>query len=384
LIDQVLKSVFRPPTMKGNELVLKEDGRRTYGGGIAKYITYDSRVRSSFSQVKETGRASSARPPLQNISKRREDDYRTIIGPDNYPWPVRSFITSNVDPDYGELTVLLEADYTGAELFGVAVMSGDEQMLDHCQRANLPDSDPQQYDIHSNIAVSAFQLDCPPTKDGLKDAGHKGKRVSAKNIIFGVNYGRTAEACARQCKEEGNEISVVEAERIIQTIFETYPGIPRLQEALRARVTEPGWIRNCFGRSRRCITTSDRAAMGELERQFLNFPFQSMVADAVSIALYHLYTHPRKAELGYKIVLQIHDAIVLEVPVRSLDVVYNEIMPDCMAQRVTFKACDLSGIPLEGSPTYRFGLDQDVATRWGVGLTEDECVALGIDPKYKG
>jgi len=384
LIDQVLKSVFRPPTMKGNELVLKDDGRRTYGGGIAKYVTHDSRVRSSFSQVKETGRASSARPPLQNISKRREGDYAKIIGADNYPWPVRSFITSNTDPNYGELTVLLEADYTGAELFGVAAMSRDAQMLDHCQRANLPDGDPNQYDIHSNIAVTSFNLDCPATKKGLNSIGQVGKRVSAKNIIFGVNYGRSAESCARQCKEEGNEITVGEAEQIIQTIFETYPGIPQLQEALRARVDKPGWIRSCFGRYRRFIATSDRGAMGELERQALNFPFQSMVADAVSLALNHLNNHPRKAELGYKIVLQIHDAIVLEVPLRSLDIVYDEIMPDCMAQRVTFKACDLDGIPFADSPTYRFGLDQDVVTRWGVGLTVDDCEALGIDPKYKG
>lgn len=107
-----------------------------------------------------------------------------------------------------------------------------------------------------------------------------------------------------------------------------------------------------------------------------------MVADAVSIALYHLYNHPRKAELGYRIVLQIHDAIVLEVPVRSLDIVYNEIMPECMADAVSFQACDLDGVPYSDSPIYRFGIDQDVATRWGVKLTEAECDAMGIDPRY--
>jgi len=382
LVDQVLKSVFRPPTMVKNQLVLKEDGRRTYAGGIAKYVCHDSRVRSSFSQVKETGRASSARPPLQNISKRREDDYKRILGKERYQWPVRSFIVSNTDPDYGELTVLLEADYKGAELLGMAVMARDETMLDHCQRANLPDDDPQQYDIHSNIGVSAFQLDCEPTKKGLEASGNKGKRVAAKNIIFGVGYGRTAEACARQCQEEGAPISEAEAQVIINTIFATYPGIPALQEQLRARVASPGWMRNCFGRFRRFIATSDRGAMGELERQGLNFPFQSMVADAVSIALHYLHNHPRKAELGYKIVLQIHDAIVLEVPLRSLDIVYNEIMPACMVDSVSFRACDLDGIPFADSPVYQFGIDQDVCTRWGVRLTAAECDALGIDRKY--
>ena len=108
-----------------------------------------------------------------------------------------------------------------------------------------------------------------------------------------------------------------------------------------------------------------------------------MVADAISIALYHLYNHPRKAELGYKIVLQIHDAIVLEVPVRSLAVVYDEIMPECMVDRVGFQACDLDGVPYKDSPTYHFGLDQDMATRWGLAVTEEECEELHIDPKYR-
>jgi uracil-DNA glycosylase family 4 len=184
LIDQVLKSVFRPPVRSKNQNVLSEEGHRIYVGGIGKYICFDDRVRSSFQQVKETGRASSARPPLQNISKRREDDYGRILG-ERYQWPIRSFIVSNTDPEYGEPTVLLEADYKGAELMGMAVMARDETMLDHCLRANLDDDDPNQYDIHSNIAVQSFQLDCEPNKQGLKDSGNKGKRVAAKNIIFG-------------------------------------------------------------------------------------------------------------------------------------------------------------------------------------------------------
>lgn len=381
LIDQVLKSVFRPPKKEKNSIVIDENGRRIYEGGIAKYVCFDRRVRSAFQQVKETGRASSARPPLQNISKRREDDYARILG-ERYQWPIRSFIVSNTDLEYGETTVLLEADYKGAELLGMAVMSRDATMLDHCMRANLPDDDPDQYDIHSNIAVQSFRLDCAPTKAGLSALGQKGKRVAAKNIIFGVGYGRTAEACARQCQEEGAHITEHEAQAIINTIFATYPGIPALQEALRARAHAPGWLRNCFGRLRRCIPTADRAAMGELERQFLNFPFQSMVADAVSNALYHLKNHPKKEELGYKIVLQIHDAIVLEVPVRSLDTVYDEIMPHCMVDKVSFQACDLDGNPYADSPVYRFGIDQDVATRWGVSLTWDDCDELGIDHRY--
>jgi uracil-DNA glycosylase family 4 len=384
LIDHVTKSVFRMPKMKGNEIII-ENGRRKYGGGVAYYISSDGRVRSTFVQVKETGRASSARPPLQNLSKRREDDYKRILGP-LYKWVIRSFITSNVDPEYGEESVLLEADFKGAELFVMAAMARDEQMLDHCLRGNLSKKDSNYYDMHAQMAVKAFNLDCAPTKKGLEDIGKSGLRVAAKNQLFGLLYGRSAAACARQCNEEKQagdpDITEAQAQRVINTIYETYPGIPALQEALRARAHNPGWLRNPYGRLRRCIGSDDRAAMGELERQFLNFVNQSTVADAMSLALYQLYTHPRKAELGYKIVLQIHDAVILEVPARSLDTVYGEIIPACMIDAVSFKSCDLNGVPYTDSPDYRFGVDVEVACRWGEPLTVPECDALGINHRY--
>jgi len=122
--------------------------------------------------------------------------------------------------------------------------------------------------------------------------------------------------------------------------------------------------------------------MGELERQFLNFLLQSQVADATSIALYHLYNHPNKADLGYKIVLQLHDAIVLEVPARSLDEVYTRIFPECMVDAVSFKSCDLSGEPYADSPLYHFGIDVKAYTRWGLPLTAAECDSFGIAPSY--
>lgn len=382
LIDQILKSVLRPPVYaEDGHPVLDAAGRRAYAGGMGSYICSDCRVRSAFLQTMETGRASSARPPLQNLSKRRERDYKRILGED-YQWKIRSFLTSNVDPDYGEPTVLVEADLKGAELFAIAVLARDENMIDHCNRANLPDDHPDKYDIHSNVCVRAFNLNCEPTQAALAEIGQEGLRVGAKNVIFGVNYGRTAEAIARQCQEEGVALAVDEAQTIIDGIFEIYPNIPHLQEQLRARVSNPGWIRTYFGRYRRFIPTTDRAAMGELERQALNFPIQSLVADAISTALYHLYTHPRRAELGYRIVLQIHDAVLLEVPVGSLNAVVDEILPDCMVNRVSFKSCDLNGVPYAGSPEYRFGIDVATCLRWGEKLTWNDCDMVGIDRKY--
>jgi uracil-DNA glycosylase family 4 len=388
LLDHVLKSVLRPPTLEvdhndedGSSIVCDASGNRVYAGGIAAYIGCDNRVRSHFTQHKETGRGGSARPPLQNLGNRREDDYKRILGP-LYKHKIRSFIVSNDGKDGREKTLFIEADLAGAELLAMAVLSRDQKMIEHCQRAILPDGHPDQYDIHSQIAVRAFNLQCEPTKKGIEDIGRKGMRVAAKNIIFGIGYGRAAEACARQAQEEGHQVSTADAQAVINEIFAMYPGIPPLQERLRERVYKPGWIRTCFGRLRRFIAADDEKVNGELERQALNFPMQSAVADAMSLALHHLYTHPRRRELGYSIVLQIHDAVVLEVPVRSVDAVYNEILPECMTQRVVFKACDLDGRPYKDSPDYRFGIDRKVCYRWGEGLTHSVCDAFGVDRVY--
>jgi len=384
MIDQIMKSVLRPPDVDKDGVIVRDPitNQRLYKGGMASFICADERVRTFFSQTMETGRSSSSRPPLQNLSKRREGDYKRIVGKENYKHKIRSFLTGNMDPDYGEITVLVEADYKGAELYGMATQARDDTMIEHCERANLPDGHPDQYDIHSNICVTSFQLDCAPTKKALEDANLDHLRVGAKNIIFGVSYGRMAAACARQCKEEGADITEAQAQQVIDGIFRTYPGIPVLQEQLRARAESPGWLRNCFGRFRRFIWSNERGTQGEIERQALNFPFQSMVADAISKSLDHIYNHPMKNELGYQILLNIHDAIVLEVPLRSLDYVYNELLDDCMVARVPFKACDLEGRPFADSKTYRFGIDKEVCVRWGEKMTTDMCDQLGIAHTY--
>jgi DNA polymerase I-like protein with 3'-5' exonuclease and polymerase domains len=249
-------------------------------------------------------------------------------------------------------------------------------------RANLPDGDPNQYDIHSNVAVKAFRLDCPASKAGLKAIGRAGLRIAAKNIIFGVGYGRSAEACSRQAQEEGVDVTTADAQAIIEAIFEMYSGIPRLQDQLRERVLSHGWMRTYFGRLRRVYQTDDEAVLSAQQREFLNFPMQALVADAMSQALHYLYTHPRKAELGYKIVLQLHDSVMLEVPIRSLDTVYSGIIPECLEQRVGFKSCNLAGVPHKDSPVYHFGADRKVCFRWGESLSWDDCDQWKIDRKY--
>lgn len=308
-------------------------------------------------------------------------DYERIAG-DLYLAPLRTMFVSDFDGVCGEKTVIIGADYSGAELLVEAVAARCARMIDHCLRSALPDDHPDKYDIHSNIAVQAFRLQCDPSKKGLKSIGKAHLRIAAKNVVFGSNYGRSAAAIARQCKEEGTFIEEHEAQALLDALFEMYAEVPIFQDACRKRAIEPCWMCNPFGRRRRVTPSEDRKVMGEIERQLLNFIPQSTVADAVDRALYNLTTHSRRRELGYRTWLQLHDAIYLEVPARSVDAVFHEVMPECMVSGVSFRSCNLDGVPYTDSPEYRFSIDRHVYVRWGEGLSHDMCNHVGISAEY--
>ncbi len=382
-IRHVISTTVRRPKVDA-------DGNRTYSAGLPTNILRDGRVRTTFYQTKETGRVSSARPNLQVFAKRRESDYARIAG-DQYRYPLRSMIASDYDAD--DPTVLVESDFGGAELLVAATQSRCAAMIEHCMRGQLPEDDPNYYDIHSNIAVTAFALHCPPTKQGLEEAGVKNLRVAAKNVIFGVFYGRGAEALARQCCEEGVQVTATDTQRLIDTIMCIYPELPALQQACRDRVLNQQWMAHAKGRYRRFVTphsSRDRGVLGNLQRQAMNFPMQGLVADAISDAMHEFYNYPGREALGYKLLLQIHDAVLLEVPVRSLRTVWCEVIPRCMVDAVSFYACDLDGVRVPGSPEYRFSVDKELAirwgtrvhvqdfARWGIQLSDDDCKLYGV------
>ena len=374
-IDHILKSVLRAPIVSNGNYVLDAFGNRTYDGGIGTAIDYDNRVRSTFSQLKETGRASSARFPLQNLAKRREAAYAAVAG-DKYKYPVRSILCAR--PGY----VLMEVDFQSAELFVSGVLARDANLIEHCRRAMLPKSDPDFYDIHSNVAVLAFNLDCEPTPAGLTSIGKIHLRVGAKNVIFGSFYDRGAEAIARQCQEEGIDIVAADALLIKSAIFELYPDVQKFQDEIRERVINPGWLQNPFGRRRRFYYTRDEQVISANQREALNMPPQSTVADSLSMALFNLKTHPARQDVEYHILSQIHDAALLEVPVANVGILYNTIIPECFRDKVSFKACDLDGVPYEGSPDYRFGLETDIYQYWGIKLKKEDYEKIGLDPDF--
>lgn len=372
-ISQVLQSVLRKPSLTDEgDYEVDDNGNYSYEKGLVGCVHADGKVRTHFFQTKETGRASSSRPPLQNLSSRRENDYSRILG-DQYQHPVRSIL--RVPPGY----VGIETDLTGAELAVLAWLSQDAEMIEHVRRNLLPESHPDHYDIHSQQAIKTFNInDVEPTKKGLEKAGKKGLRIAAKNVNFGIPYGRGAEALARQCKEEGVSVSSDECQAMIEAYFASYPRTRTFLAECRARSQDPGWIVGPYGRMRRFVPSKDRAIRGEQERQAQNFPIQGGVADAVSIALANFYRYREEhPEIDYRIGLQIHDAIVLIVPIEHAEQVYKEVVPKCMIDDVPFYPRRLDGSKINAGP-YRFGSSREVFVHWGETLSNEDAKALGL------
>jgi uracil-DNA glycosylase family 4 len=311
-LDQVLKSVLRKPReLKPGEeperdpadgvvlpdspetadggligsFVEDENGDLVYDAGLPASIDWDGAVRTHLYPTAETARWKSARPNLQNISKQRDADYTRLLGKENYKHKLRSLLRA---PRKGELLynaltgkfeaatedyVLIEADYKGAELYGMAIMAGDPLMIEHAQRNQLDDGEtpgrpkhPDFYDIHSNVAVMAFRLSCEPTKHGLQSIGKAHLRTIAKNVIFGIAYGRQAKAIALSAREQGVTVSVEDAQQVIDTIFKMYPKLVPFFAACSQRALNEQWLCHCFGRMRRFRSADDYKLEGEFER----------------------------------------------------------------------------------------------------------------------
>jgi DNA polymerase-1 len=373
--SQVLQSVLRKPSADdAGDFLTDDNGNYTYEKGLVGCVHADGMVRTHLFQTKETGRASSSRPPLQNLSSRRENDYKRIVGKDRYKHPVRSIL--RVPEGY----VGIETDLTGAELAVLAWLSQDANFIEHVRRNILPESHPDHYDIHSQQAVKTFNLtDVEPTKHGLEAAGKKGMRIAAKNVNFGIPYGRGSEAIARQCREEGVTVTPEECQAMIDAYFDSYPLTKTFLAECRARSQDPGWIVGPYGRFRRFVPSTDKAVKGEQERQAQNFPIQGGVADAVSLALYNFYKYRQEhPEIDYKITLQIHDAIVLTVPVEHAEYVYKEVIPECMVTRVPFHPHRLDGTLIDAGP-YHFGMDREVFVHWGEKIKPEDAKKMGLE-----
>lgn len=373
-LDQVLKSVLREPSVDENDRWIEnENGELEYEAGLAAAIDADGRVRTHIYPTAETGRCRHARPNLANLSKSRDPDYERMLGKDVYKRKIRSILKAS--PGYA----LIEFDYIGAELELTAIMSGSSRMLEHCQRAKLSESDPNYYDIHSNIAVMAFRLQCPPTKSGLKSIGKSHFRTLAKNVIFGMLYGRGAKAIALQAREQGISVTPDDAQQVIDTVFQIYPELVPFFESAKSRAIEHKWLSNCFGRRRRFPTASDYKLEGEFERQAMNFPIQSGVASCVDRGLAWLEHELTKQDLHdeIRLLLQMHDAGLVEARYDMVPYAVK-LIRWAMVDQVPIYPTDLAGVP-RGDGPYYLGLDFSIEKAWSEKYSTEELQELGIN-----
>ncbi len=237
------------------------------------------RLHTSFNQtVAVTGRLSSNNPNLQNIPI-RTDRGREIR---------KAFVPR------GEGWSLISADYSQIELRIVASISGDENMI----KAFV-----ENKDIHTATAAKVYNVE---EKDVTFDM-----RRAAKAVNFGIIYGQSAFGLA-----ENLSISRTEAKTIIDNYFIQYPSIKKYMDTSINFAREHGYVQTLKGRKRylRDITSANQTVRGYAERNAINMPIQGTAADMIKLAMINVYRNLQKAQLRTKMILQVHDELIFDVP----------------------------------------------------------------------
>lgn len=358
-IDQITKNVLRAPDGYTGDEESDDFGIDDFSKGLASHIKADGRVYTSISQIKETGRHSSRRPPLQNLAKRMEPVYQRIMG---YKIPkIRSCFKAR------EGYVIVESDYKSAEVVTLAYVSGDENLI---ADARGP------VKLHAKVAVDVFGAPC--SYDEVADK-YPYYYVGAKNINFGIPYQRGAKAIARQINRDtqGKAGMTEEQARIyIEGWYERYPRVRDYVEYCKWCVNNPGFMDTPWGRRRHFYQVDSYAVMAGQERECVNFGIQATVADALNVALFNIWEYKRRhPECDFNIMLAIHDSVLLEVPVENVEHVIDFVLPVCMARGVTVPASDRS-------PAFQMDIDAEVSLRWGETPSREELAAVGVPERY--
>ena len=247
------------------------------------------RIHTSYHQaVAATGRLSSSDPNLQNIPIRTAEGRRIR----------RAFIAP-------EGCVLIAADYSQIELRIMAHLSGDAALL----RAFAEDRD-----VHR--ATAAEVLGVP------EDAVTTEQRRSAKAINFGLIYGMSAFGLARQLG-----IGRADAQAYVDRYFERYPGVKRYMDETRALARERGYVETVFGRRLYLpdIRSSNQSQRQYAERSAINAPMQGTAADVIKRAMIDVDAWIRDSRIRARLIMQVHDELVLEVATEAADTVAAQL-----------------------------------------------------------
>jgi len=273
----------------------------TYTDKLPRMINPDTgRVHTHFSQASVvTGRLASSEPNLQNIPVRTDEG--------------RKIRTAFVAPGGSSI---VSADYSQIELRIMAHLSGDARLLEAFAQGE---------DVHRATAAEIFGV--TPL-----EVGPDQRRV-AKSINFGLIYGMSAFGLARQL---GLERSA--AQTYIDRYFARYPGVARYMEEARATVREHGYVETVYGR--RLWLPEIRSSNGNrrqaAERAAINAPMQGTAADLIKFAMIAVQGWLDASGLKSRLVLQVHDELVLEVPDDELSRIRAEL-PRLMTQVAELK-----------------------------------------------
>lgn len=250
--------------------------QNTYVTGLLKVVGEDGRVHSTFKQTEtRTGRISSAEPNIQNIP------VRTPLGRE-----MRRFFTAK------DGYLLVDADYSQIELRVLAHISGDEIM----KKAFL-----DGVDIHT---VTASQVFNQPIEWVTPDL-----RSKAKAVNFGIVYGIGAFSLS---KDIG--VSMTKASEYIRAYLSKYSGIAHYMDKTVAKARHDGYVETMFGRRRyiKELAAKNKNLQAFGERVAKNTPIQGTAADIIKIAMIRVYNRLRESKLDAKLILQVHDELIVE------------------------------------------------------------------------
>ncbi|OGF21409.1 DNA polymerase I [Candidatus Falkowbacteria bacterium RIFOXYB2_FULL_38_15] len=285
----------------------------TYLEALPKLIDKKTgRIHADFNQiVTSTGRLSSSNPNLQNIPTKGE--FGKVIR--------EAFIAPAG-------TKILAADYAHIELRIIASLADDEEMIRAFKNGE---------DIHSQTASKIWGID-------LKDVTPEIRRA-AKTINFGVTYGMGAKGLA-----ESAEISITEAREFIQKYFEVYEGVSNFLRETREKAYDLGYVETIFGRKRYLpeIFSPIPMVKAEAERMAINMPIQGTAADIIKMAMIKIHRDLPKVSPRSKIILQVHDELVFEVPEKDLEKV-AKLVKDTMEKIIKLKVPIIAEIKVGNS-----------------------------------
>jgi DNA polymerase-1 len=252
--------------------------RSTYGESLLAYVSEDDRIHATFNQtVARTGRLSSEEPNLHNIPIRREEGRRFR----------RAFIPA-------EGWQFLVADYNQIELRVIAHLAEDPGLIEAFTTGQ---------DIHATTAARIFGVD---QNDVAVD-----QRSTAKMVSYGLAYGMEAYGLGQRLG-----IPTEDAALILAAYFEAFPKVKAYMEQVVAEARDRGYTETMFGRRRQIpeLSSNNYRIRQAGERQAMNAGIQGLAADIFKIALVRLDRSLEDEGLASRLVLQVHDEVILEVP----------------------------------------------------------------------